>query len=263
MLNVQEFAAKLSRAFGAYETVTVDKGELPIGMDDAEKAEDAMIGQLGPIGAWKLGATNAAALASTGLPRFFLGALPAARVSKSGGIVTGPWSGDIGVECEYAFRFQRDLIPGAPVDSDTVKAAIGGVHAAFEIPSTRYSVGLGNYGGFATVADDGAAGWLVVGEEIARTGFENLRENIVRFMEGDRALGEGSAATHIERFPYELLTDFVRLALARGHTIKAGQFVVPGSCTGYVKAPLGVPLTGDFGGLGKVEAVFVARQGPK
>jgi len=48
----------------------------------------------------------------------------------------------------------------------------------------------------------------------------------------------------------------VQRANGRGHAILAGQFVVPGSCTGYVKVPLGIALTGDFGGLGKVDAVF-------
>ena len=255
MHNAQELGVRLSRAFRDFDTFALAEAERPAGLDEAEKIQDAMIAGLGSDLTWKLGATQAAGLAAMGLPRFFFGALPAERVVRGGGVVAGPWREEIGVECEYAFRFERDLKPGAQVDIDMVKAAIGGVHAAFEIPATRYSVGLSGYGGLGNVADDGLAGWLVVGEEIARDQFESLSNNVVRLLADGKVMGEGVAAKRIDRFPYDLLTDFVRLGTPAATPSGRGN-VVPGSCTGYVKVPLGAAIQGDFGGLGKVEAVF-------
>jgi 2-keto-4-pentenoate hydratase len=252
-----DLAIQLSTAFRNFEMIALTENARPADLVSAEAIEDNVIAQLGRIAAWKLGATNEAARAATGLARFFIGALPVDRVLRSGCTVAGSWSEEVGVECEYAFRFDRDLRPGtAPVDAKAVLAALGGVYAALEIPDCRYSEGLGNLGGLATVADDGAAGWLVVGDQCAVGELEHIRDAVVRFSVGGNVLAEGKAAERIERFPYDLLTDFVRLAQSRGYSIEAGQYVVMGSCTGYVKIPLGVTGRGDFGGLGAVEATF-------
>jgi 2-keto-4-pentenoate hydratase len=253
-------SGQLSRAFRNLETIALSEDLRPNDLISAEAIEDNVIARLGRIAAWKLGATNQAARTAASLARFFIGALPTDRVLPSGCTVTGPWIEEVGVECEYAFRFDRALKPGTiNVDAESVAAAIGGVHAAFEIPDCRFSAGLGNLGGFATVADNGAAGWLIVGEQCAVGELEYIRDAIVRFSAGGKVLAEGVAAERIERFPYDLLTDFVKLAQSRGFAIEAGQYVVMGSCTGYVKIPLGVTAKGDFGGMGAVEAVFASR----
>jgi 2-keto-4-pentenoate hydratase len=256
MTDTQDIAARLSRAFRSFETIELTEAELPTSLAVAEQIEDAMIAKLGPIAAWKLGATHSSGLAKMGLPRFFLGALPAGRVAPARR-VAGNWRDSVGVECEYAFRFTRDFAPGTTIDSAMVKAGIGGVHAAFEIPESCYKVGLGGYGGLAGIADDGTAGWLVIGEEIEKGAPEGLVDRPVWLQLDDKVIVEGMAAGRIDRFPYDLLADFARVATSRGHTIRAGHYVVPGSCTGYVPVPLGAPVAADFAGRAKVEAVFV------
>jgi len=261
MQKYRQLTDNLSQAFQRCETITVLSSDLPSSLDEAEAIQDAVISGLGPIAAWKLGATQASGLVKTGLPRFFFGALPADRVTRGGGTVAGTWHATVGVECEYAFRFDRDITPGSVVDIDIVKAAIGGVHPAFEIPATRYDGALGCHGGLANVADDGLSGWLVVGAACASGSLERFADSAVRLTVDGKVVAEGTAATRIDGFPYELLTDFVELALARGHTIAKGHFVVPGSCTGRTMVPLGAAIVGDFAELGSVEAVFRASEG--
>lgn len=261
MQNTQILAGELARAFQDFGTLSVDTGNLPATLADAEAVQDVMVAQLGAISAWKLGATQAVGLAKMNLPRFFFGALPAARVVQGGGRVAGNWRDTVGVECEYAFCFSRDLVPGSDVGVEAIRDSIASVSAAFEIPATRYAGKLGCHGGFANVADDGLSGWLVLGEEIARGDFDSLARRPVRLLVEGRVVSEGIAGERIDDFAYVLLSRFAALATGRGYTIRAGQYVVPGSCTGCTQVPLGVPVTGDFGGLGQVTAVFNTIEG--
>lgn len=261
MLNTQTLAGELSRAFQTGQTISPAATDFPVTLEQAEAVQDAMVASLGPVGAWKLGATHHTGLAKMNIPRFFCGALPVSRLAVGGGTVKGNWQNTVGVECEYAFRFSRDIEPGADISVEAVRQSIAAVHAAFEIPGTRYSGKLGCHGGFANIADDGLSGWLVVGEEIARSDFDSLADRPVRLVVDGEVACEGTAGQRIDDFAYPLLAKFAELATGRGYTIRAGQFVVTGSCNGYTQVPLGVPVKGDFGGLGQVDAVFVGSEG--
>lgn len=251
----RRLAARLLAAHQSGAPISPTVAETVPTLDAAEAVQDSTIAGLGPIGGWKLGATMASVRTALGVPRIFLGAVPAGRVIL-GDRLAGPWQGPVGIESEYAFRFQRDLPPGeAEISTDAVIAAIGSVHAAFEIPASRYVSGIGGEGGLMLVADNGAAGWLVIGEGREPAAIPDLVHAEVQLIVEGKACAGGTAAA-IDGAPFEVITAFVRLAHARGYTVRAGQFVATGSCTGYTQVPLGMKVVAEFPHIGQVRAVF-------
>lgn len=254
----EDFADALAAAWRGGELVDGRAWSAPPSLEAAEAIQDAVVAQMGTIKGWKLGATLPSVRATLGLSRPFFGALDNARV-LFGDTVVGPWSGSVGVESEYAFRFGQDLAPvGTPLCASEVASALESIHSAIEIPGCRLSAGLGADGGTMLVADNGAAGWLVLGAGRPLDDAPDLLHAVVRLEAGGRELARGTAAAMGD--PIGILTEFVGAAHARGYTIRAGQFVVTGSCTGYTQVPLGVPIAAKFEGLGRVEATFVGER---
>jgi 2-keto-4-pentenoate hydratase len=247
-------AARLIAAQREGSLVSTCPGDAVATLEGAEAVQDQFIATLGSIAGWKLGATMAPIRVTLGLPRPFFGAVPAGRVAKSG-ILFGPWSDTVGIESEYAFRFGRNLTPGESVTKETVANAIESVHAAFEIPASRYAKGVGGEGGLMLVADNGAGGWIIVGEGRAPTSIADLVHAQVRLSVSGELRAEGNAEP-IDGAPFEILAEFVRLAHKRGYSIEAGQFVVTGSCTGYTQVPLGAELIAEFTHIGRVRTVL-------
>lgn len=257
-MSSNAFAPILAKGFEAGRRVTPQAADIPSDMDAAERVQDEMIAALGPVAAWKVGAAARAGREQMGLPRMFVGALPAYRVFPSGAVVRGPWESTIGVESEYAYKFVRDLAAGGqPCDLQALTQAIGSVHAAFEIPASRFS-SIGAHGSLALVADNGSAGWLVVGEGNPIQDWTSLVDAPVELSVDGKRRASGSAAG-IDGMPLDVVLNFVHILHRRGHGIRAGQYVVTGSCTGYEQVPLGVPVRARFSALGQVEATFAAN----
>lgn len=247
-------ATALLEATQREERITPSLVDLPSSLEEAEAIQDALIARLGPIGAWKLGATTAAVRELYALPRAFLGAIPAACLSEAG-TVRGPWRETVGVECEYAFRLSRNLPPGdEPVSAQDVASAIGSVHPALEIPASRFPK-IGAYGGHALIADNGAVGWAVVGPGRPLESPQSILRAKVRLLVAGQKRAEGTAAV-IDGMPLDVIVDFVRLAHQRGYSIGAGQYVLAGSCTGYSTVALDTPVSATFEGLGSLDVVF-------
>lgn len=242
-------ASRVAAAFGGLDVVTPVADELPSNIDEAERIEDDIIARLGPIGAYKLGATIAQVRATLGLPRQFFGPTPLSRIFPDGADIPAPVARQRGVESEYAFRLARDLTEAdIALDAAGLAAAIATVHAAIEVPGSRFS-GLGAHGGFALVADAGAVGSLVIGEGQPLGDPARLNEApVVLEIEGQEPVRGGGAI--IDGGPFGPLLPFVRSALARGYALKAGMVIVSGSCTGYVEVPVGRRATAHFPALG-------------
>ncbi len=241
-------AARIATAFNTREIVEPAVGELPTDLAGADQLVDAIASRLGPIGAFKLGATIAQVRATLGLPRQFFGPIPQSRIYPDGADVPDLVARQRGVESEYAFRLARDLTAAdAGLDAAGLMDAIDRVHASIEIPGSRF-VGLGAHGGFALAADVGAVGSLVIGPgqplgDPARL----IDAPVVLEVEGAEPVIGGGAV--IDGGPFGPLLSFVQTALARGYTLKAGQFIASGSCTGYVEVPVGRRITARFTGL--------------
>src|SRR5687768_1230489 len=92
-----------------------------------------------PVQGWKIAATSAAGQAHIAVDGPLAGRLLAERVLPNGGVVPKGPNRMAVAEVEFAFRMGRDLSPQtARYAVDDVLDAVASVHAAIEIPDSRY-----------------------------------------------------------------------------------------------------------------------------
>lgn len=257
---LQDLAARLARAQveGTPVPVEVAGAAQLTGLTDAEQVQDAVLGALGLVPAsFKLGASTYGAQRALGLPRAFLAPLPSDRSLR--GPAALPWSAlrQPGVECELAATLraptpaERGLLrePPSPASLRLAEDLVQSCHSAIEIPQSRFPA-LGAAGPLALVADNGAAGWTVVGA----AGDPALLRRPARgrlHVDGTQAAEGDDRAFALD--PLRLLQQFLHQAEARGllpgHVIS----VLLGSVTPYHALPGPCRVQARFEGLPGVE----------
>jgi 2-keto-4-pentenoate hydratase len=158
-------------------------------------------------------------------------------------------------EAEFAFRMAAALSPrAAPYTIDQVKSAIASVHPAIEVPDSRYDDVTG-VGAPQLIADAACACWATVGE----TGVIDWRDYdldaqlVVAFKDG-RVMAEGRGEN--VGGPLRALTWVANELAAYAGGLRAGDFVITGTCIEPVPIAPGERLRVDFGDLGVIEAAF-------
>ena len=248
-------ASALVDAFRSGRIVRPTAEELPCDMPAAERLQDAILAEMGPVAAWKLGATVSEVRSKLGLDHAFFGALPPERLCVSPARIPADQLRMFGVETEVSFKLGRNLpVASTPITEDAIESAIASVHASIEIPATRFEQ-LGGHGGYALVGDNGATGWLVVGDAIKGWREMDLA-NLAVLLEIDGVeVARGTPAV-IDGGPFGSLVEHVHRAHRRGYPLSAGQYIATGSCTGYITAPVGKTVRARFGGSASVTLVF-------
>ncbi|TNE67283.1 MAG: hypothetical protein EP335_01520 [Alphaproteobacteria bacterium] len=244
----------------AYETGTVaslEGTERPDSLEAAEQAQDRVLASLGFVAAaWKLGASNQASRKGLGLPRPFSGLLRVDDMLPTGGSTDITTWRQRGVECEPAVRFATDLParPGVVYSEARVAAAIGSLHPALEIPHTRFRTLATTEGPFALVADNGASGKCVIGRANGAS-ITSIADMAVSLRLDGEVAASGTLQALIDR-PLALVCDHVNRITARGHDVKAGDYVLLGSLTPYTDVPGPCHIEADFGDFGKVSITY-------
>ncbi|EHI12081.1 2-keto-4-pentenoate hydratase [Mycolicibacterium thermoresistibile] len=156
------------------------------------------------------------------------------------------------VEVEVGFILAADL-PGADCTEEDVLAATEAFAPAIELIDTRitdWKIKLCD-----TIADNASsAGWVlgearVSPEEIDITTIEATLTNngeVVAQGRSDAVLGN----------PVTAVAWLARKVDSFGVRLKAGDIVLPGSCTRAIDAPAGSHFVADFSGLGSVQLSF-------
>lgn len=254
---MSSLAHALGRAFASGSEIARWGGEIPSSQDEAERTRDDAARSIGPIKAWKLGATITAARKDLGLSRQFFGMLAYSCVFEDGAELSGFHTRLRGVECEYGFELARDVEPDdAERDEEAFAGLFAGVRPAIEIPGARFAA-LKQFGGCGLVADFGGAGGLVLGPLCPLPAAAELDRALVRLSFAGREVAAG-AAEAIDGGAMGPLRVFLRQALKAGYGLRAGQTIVTGSCTGYLQAPLNERVLATFDALdASVSATFV------
>jgi 2-keto-4-pentenoate hydratase len=257
---------QIDRAADALIAATKDRRRIPelpdgcrpTGEPDAIAICEAVARRnVGTIAGWKVGAADPVARQKLGLSMPFTGAIGADAVDQDPATYRHADLLRPVVESEYAFRMARDLPPrDTPYTREEVEAAIGALHIGIEVPESRFADGH-TLGALGTVSDSGAVGRYVLGK-----GYEDWRrfdltgQDVVLRIDGAEA-GRGTGAS-VMGHPVEALTWFANFLSGRGQTLKAGQFVSTGSCTGIIPVKPGASVVADFGPAGQVRAEFKA-----
>lgn len=156
------------------------------------------------------------------------------------------------VEVEVGFVLADDL-PGAGCTEDDVLAATAAFAPAIELIDTRISnwqIKLCD-----TIADNASsAGWVLGQARVSPKDIDICNIDAVLKNNGE-VVAEGRSDAVLGN-PVTAVAWLARKVEAFGVRLKAGDIVLPGSCTRAIDAPPGSQFVADFGGLGSVELSF-------
>lgn len=210
----------------------------------------------GGVAGWKIGATSAEALRMLALDDPFYGPVFSPLVMRSPAEPAAAKYSMRAIECEFAFRLGDDLpARGRPYSREEVAEAIQSLIPAIELIDTRYD-SFTNYGGIALIADCGANGGLVLGEELTDWRRIDLPAHRVALNVDAERKAEGTGKIVLGS-PLEALFWLVGERVERGAGLRAGEVITTGTCTGLTLLAPDETAVADFGELGQVQVRFV------
>ncbi len=226
--------------------------DLPDALRPTEQAaayaiQHRIMGTLGAIGGWKVGAPGPEAPP-------ICGALPASGVVASPARLTDAPHRMRGIEAEVAFRIGHDL-PPRTVDysREEVMAAMATAHPAIETLESRY-LDMDKVAMPSNLADSQGHGGFIHGAGRADWhGIDFARETVEQTIDGVAIQRTGNPAGDMVR----LVVWLANVGSVWSGGLKAGQFVTCGSWTGKTLAGLGAKVRVRFPSLGEVALDYV------
>ncbi|GAB3218601.1 2-keto-4-pentenoate hydratase [Mycolicibacterium hippocampi] len=156
------------------------------------------------------------------------------------------------VEVEVGFVLADDL-PGAGCTEDDVLAATAAFAPAIELIDTRitnWQIKLCD-----TIADNASSAGWVLGEARVSPKDIDIRAIDAVLTNNGEVVAEGRSDAVLGN-PVTAVAWLARKVEAFGVRLKAGDIVLPGSCTRAIDAPAGSHFVADFSGLGSVQLSF-------
>ena len=255
-MSPSPLAEALWRARGDGTTIAADATGKPDNVDAAYALQAEGAHLAGPRAGWKMGATSAQIQGLLDLDAPFYAPLFVPFVHDSGAAFTVSPAHAAGVEAEFAVYLGRDLPPrGAAYSRDDVAAAVAAVAPAIEVAGSRVPNWRTKPKGMMLIADDGCNVAFAAGAKVTDWRGFDLATHEVRLTFGgeERARGTGAA---VMGHPLEALAWLANQLSAAGETLRAGEVVTTGTCTGFQPVAPGDAVAADFGALGRVEVRF-------
>jgi len=231
--DFEKLAADLARAWRDCATIPLPAAEAaPRSRADAFAIQDRMADILGDACAgWKVGAAVRAVQILEGHDGPIVGRLFAPRLYASPARIPAAYDG-YKIECEFAFRFGRDVpararpYARAELEPDIV------LHPGLEVAGTRYAISAGSrkFTTHDAIADNGTGGAYAVGEALA-----DWRALDLATLPIDARI-DGGEAIHVytgeyRRDPVDILVETVNGLAERGIGLSAGDLLSTGSLT--------------------------------
>ncbi len=257
--KIEKLAAALAEAWRADTLIPLPEGDArPSSRAEAYAVQDRLADLLGePRRGWKVGATVEAVQKLEGHDGPIPGRLFAPRLYDTPATVPGKRFGGYKVECEFAFRFTRDLpMVGAPFAAADIADSLV-FHLAMELAGVRYAPGAGSRRPrtYDTIADNGGSGGFVFGPAIADwrdIPFETLP--IDARMDGGAPLEVYTG--EYRRHPLDVVAETANDLAARGIAFVSGDYISTGSLTMPTPIGPGQSLLATFSGLGTLEVTL-------
>lgn len=156
------------------------------------------------------------------------------------------------VEVEVGFILADDL-PGAGCTEEDVLAATAAFAPAIELIDTRitnWQIKLCD-----TIADNASSAGWVLGEARVSPKDVDIRNIDAVLTNHGKVVAEGRSDAVLGN-PVTAVAWLARKVESFGVRLKAGDIVLPGSCTRAIDAPPGSDFVADFAGLGSVHLSF-------
>ena len=207
------------------------------------------------VGAWKIGATALDNLRDLGAARPIYGRIAKEAIHGSPCRLKFDDLMTPVDECEFAFVLAEDMpAQGTGWTAETAADRIDTLHPAIEVGERRIARGS-PLPIQVLIADDSAAGHLVLGEAVADWRRYDLAAAAVRLSVDGREerMGHGR---DVLGHPLNALAWLANQRATAGQPLRAGDIVTTGSCTGMMPVGRASRHVADFGILGRVEVAF-------
>jgi 2-keto-4-pentenoate hydratase len=220
-------------------------GEMPQSLEDAYRIQDQAISLAGgDVGGWKVGRVADGLVAQFGAQRLsgpiFKHQIVVAAPGKTA--VMPVLEGFAAVEAELLLQVGE--VPHGPIDLAVARDCVGKVCLGIEIASSPFS-GINDHGPAVTASDFGNNFGLVVGPEIVDWQNLDLFDAPVSLAIDGAIVGEGKLATMLDG-PFGSFAFLNNMLLARGRSLKAGDWVSTGAITGVHQTTAGHSATATF-----------------
>ncbi|MGQ0676822.1 MAG: 2-keto-4-pentenoate hydratase, partial [Rhodospirillales bacterium] len=231
--KLEKLAAALAAAWRDYATIPLPAAaDAPASRAEAYAVQDRIAELVGErVVGWKVGAAIAAVQRLEGHDGAIPGRLFASRIFHSPATVPGDRFAGHRVECEYAFRFTRDLPANRPKFTPQSIVEVMDFHPAIELASSRYAPGTGGRSPRThdAIADNGSGGAFVFGPAIPnwRKAVDFDKLPIEPRIDGGAPLRVYTG--ELRRNPVEIAAETVNDLAARGVAFKAGDYLSTGS----------------------------------
>lgn len=207
-----------------------------------------------PLFGWKIAATSEGGQRHIGVDGPLAGRLLAERVIAPGTAPTLRGNHMAVAELEFAFRMMKTLAPRPhPYNMDDVMDAVGALHLAIELPSSRFE-DFSKVGAPQLIADNGHQ--FLLGPEVDEIwrGLDLSRHEVVGKVAGKLSReGSGGAVLGDPRYA---LTWLANELSSLGLDLAAGQVVTTGTCTEPLPIAPGDRVQADLGRLGRLDLRF-------
>lgn len=208
------------------------------------------------IAAWKLALTSRAAQTAMGVGHPVVGRLPAAAVHTAPREIEMT-RGPLYAEAEIAVTLARDLPARAEAyDANEVATAIGGIHAAIELCTSRFDNDMVGPG--LLVADNAFAHMLVLGDRLGGAWDARFAALPVTLRRRDAPSVEGSTSAVMGN-PIHALVWLANWLSNQGRGLQRAQIIATGSCTGVVEVRAGQQLRASFEDMGEAVVTIAHR----
>jgi 2-keto-4-pentenoate hydratase len=206
---------------------------------------------------WKIGAASKEVQRSEGLPGPSPGRIYRSTVFESPARLPGSlFINYRNVECEFAFRLGEELSPREkPYTEEEVAATIDSLLPTLEIGDTVFEDWYGASGYFGSCLDNGGGAALVTGTPIPNWRELDLPSARIELRLNGQFVKEGFGRAAMGH-PLTSLTWLVNWLGRHGRTLRAGEIVSTGTCTGHCFVAPGDEVAVAFDGAGLVEAWF-------
>lgn len=214
------------------------------------------------VAGWKIAATSAGGQAHINVSGPLAGRILQGQMHAPG--ATLPAAGNFMrvAEPELAFSFARDLPPRERAYTERdVMEAVGALHAAIEVPSSRFT-DFTTAGEAQLLADNACAHQFILGPVVqANWRATDLSAHrvagTVTKKDGRTWTREGAGAAVLGD-PRKALAWLANELRALGVTLKAGEFVTTGTCMQPLELEPGDRAEADFGAFGRLAMRFEA-----
>jgi 2-keto-4-pentenoate hydratase len=206
---------------------------------------------------WKIAATSKAGQKHIQVDGPIAGCLLSARSLAGGAQISLAGNNMRVAEAEFAFRMGTNLPKRAMAYSaPEVLAAVASLHPAIEVPDSRYA-DFTRVGAAQLIADLACGCWFVLGPATpADWRAVDLAQHRVTAWRKGALAGEGSGA-NVLGDPRIALAWIANELSTFGDGLRAGDYVMTGTCLTPVPVAAGDRFKADFDVLGALEAEFV------